>query len=496
MAIRRRLLATGTAGVLALGLLLTPTTAVAEPPPAASSIQLGFDNPSGKVRADGSPLSRTVTRPPRPQVAAKTMATPAPECPPTVSCEFIPAAYHNNNPADPVDWGNYDIANRPSDGMAINSVVLHDTEGTLQEVLDAFRDPQFYVSCHYVVAPDGKIYQMVRLKDVAWHAGNWWYNMHSVCIEHVGYMANGLTDYTPAMKKASAALVKWLAAKFRIPKDRKHIIGHDNVPATSTSRIPGMHVDMGPFWDSQGYMAEMGAPVLPTGSLASKMVTIAPIWPLNKQVVTGCTEPGTARERCVPPGLHPTNFVYVRTAPDPAAALLTDPVGGPGTTDIANTYARAYHGQQFMVNTVRPGNNGLWYQIWYNGQLGWFHSPVTAPAAFPVSGKYVTPKVGKTSVPLYGRPLPEQSEYPADFAPPAGAVPYPAALQYAMAAGQKYVLALDAEVTTDHFYSWTFDSRLPYDHTVFTGATKYLGIWYNGRLYFVKKADVEVRATR
>lgn len=430
--------------------------------------------------------------------SAAQAAPPAPqaECPPTLTCEFIPAAYQNNNPADPSDWGNYDKANRPKD-MAVNSVVMHDTEGTLQEVLDAFRDPKFYVSCHYVIAPSGKVYQMVRLKDVPWHASNWWYNMHSVCIEHVGYMANGQTDYTPAMYKSSATLVKWLAAKFKFPLDREHVIGHDNVPATSASRIPTMHTDMGPFWDWQQYMTILGAPVMMGDTLPGKMVTIAPSWNSNVQVVEGCTEPGTPRERCVPPGPHKVNFVYLRTAPDPNAALISDAVTGAGTTNINSTAARAYYGQKFVVNKVQQGNGGRWYQIWYNGQLAWFHSPAGALTAYPTKGKYVVAKAGAASVPVYGRPLPEQSEYPADFAPPAGAVPYPTPMPYTIPAGHKYALALDGnDVTTDHFYSWTYDSRLPYDHTVFKGKTKYLGIWYNGRLYFVKKADVEVKTIR
>ena len=32
------------------------------------------------------------------------------------------------NSADPGDYGNYDLANRPADGLSIRFVVIHDTE--------------------------------------------------------------------------------------------------------------------------------------------------------------------------------------------------------------------------------------------------------------------------------------------------------------------------------------------------------------------------------
>lgn len=420
--------------------------------------------------------------------AASAQAAWQAECPPTVRCVVVPAAYHNNNPADPVDYGNYDTANRPHD-MAINSVVIHDTEGTLQEVLDAFRDPTFYVSSHYVIDRDGTIYQMVRTKNVAWHAGNWWYNMHSIGIEHVGHAALGSTEYTPAMYDASAKLVKWLAARYGIPLDRQHIMGHDNVPATSAGGVPRMNVDPGPFWNWQRYMMLLGAPVLPS---AGTNIVVAPLWPLHKPEVTGCWP--ADRPSCVPAGPQPASIAYLRTAPNPNAPLITDAILGQGTTSIANTAAKAYHGQKFAVNQRQVVADGIWYQVWFSGQLAWLFSPWSAPTAFPTGGSTLTPRPGLASIPVYGRPLPEQSEYPADFAPPAGAVPYPQPYaQYAITAGQRYTV-VDGNVPTDHYYAWTYNSSLPYDHTVFVGATEYLRIQFNGRQAFVKKADVVLMA--
>src|SRR4051794_41666892 len=49
------------------------------------------------------------------------------ECPSGLHCNFVAAAYQQNS-ADPGDYGNYDLANRPADSLSIRFVVIHDTE--------------------------------------------------------------------------------------------------------------------------------------------------------------------------------------------------------------------------------------------------------------------------------------------------------------------------------------------------------------------------------
>ena len=109
------------------------------------------------------------------------------ECPRSLRCDFVPAAYAQNS-SDPGDYGNYDLANRPSDGLAIRYVVIHDTEVGYDDTIAEFQNSHAYVSAHYVIrSKDGHVTQMVPTKDVAWHAGNWWVNTHSVGIENEGY---------------------------------------------------------------------------------------------------------------------------------------------------------------------------------------------------------------------------------------------------------------------------------------------------------------------
>lgn len=449
----------------------TPVYANPSPRPVAVHNQLGMDNPSGKQDDHGRPLQRAANKVmATPQATATTADTP--ECPPTIHCVFVPAAHVQNSTSD--DYGNYDIANRPEDGMAINQIVIHDTEGSLASTLAAFQDPTFYVSAHYVIDADGTVYQMVHTKDVAWHAGNWFTNMHSVGIEHVGHAASGATDYTPAMYKASAELVKYLANRYNIPLDRAHIIGHDNVPAPNAANIPLMHWDPGPYWNWQYYMTLLGSPVKPSSNFSQ--ITVAPIWPLSKQPVSG--QPQQA-----------TNFVYLNTQPDEASPLLSDLVLGQGTTAIDSVAAKAYYGQRFVVEAKQSAPTGCWFQVYYNGQEGWIFSPANAPTVFPAGGATITPKAGMASIPVYGRSYPDDSVYPANVFTGSHAV---VTLPYTIAAGQQYVV-VDASVTPDYFFGWTFDRSLPYDGTVFAGTPgEYVKIQFNGREAFVKRHDISL----
>ena len=83
------------------------------------------------------------------------------ECPPELRCQFLPAAYAQNS-SSPYDYGNYDLADRPADGLAIRYVVVHDTEEGYDSTLAEFQDSHAYVSAHYVIrSSDGLVTQMV-----------------------------------------------------------------------------------------------------------------------------------------------------------------------------------------------------------------------------------------------------------------------------------------------------------------------------------------------
>lgn len=146
----------------------------------------------------------------------------------------------------PASSSNYTVANRPSD-YPINYVIIHVTEGSYASAISWFQNPSAQVSAHYVIrSSDGQITQMVREKDIAWHAGNWDYNTRAIGIEHEGFVDDG-SWFTDAMYRASAALTRNICDKYGIPKDRTHIIGHVEVPGST-------HTDPGPYWNWTYYM--------------------------------------------------------------------------------------------------------------------------------------------------------------------------------------------------------------------------------------------------
>jgi N-acetyl-anhydromuramyl-L-alanine amidase AmpD len=111
-------------------------------------------------------------------------------------------------------------------GAAVEFVLVHDTEGGWNaSVATLQNDPG--KSVQYIIDIDGRVGQFVTEETLAWHSGNSHYNARSVGIEHVGYSTK---PYPEAEYAASAKLVEHLTTKYKIPRDRAHIIGHDQVP--------------------------------------------------------------------------------------------------------------------------------------------------------------------------------------------------------------------------------------------------------------------------
>ncbi len=400
------------------------------------------------------------------------------DCPATVDCEWVPAPYEQYG-SSPSQYGNHDLATREQN-LSIDYIVIHDTEASYPTTLKLVQDPT-YVSWNYSIrSSDGHVAQHLDAKDVGWHAGNWYVNMHSIGIEHEGFAAQGASWYTEAMYQNSAQLVRYLADKYSVPLDRAHIIGHDQVPGILPAYVRGMHWDPGPYWDWEHYMDLMGAGLHPDRRSKSNIVTVKPGFADNQQVVTGCSGSGP----CATQG---TNFVYLHTKPDLSSPLVKDiglhPDGSYSTTQVSDHGARLAAGQKVYV----AQKAGDWLGVWYLGDIGWLYSPKSDPVVLPSDGKVVTAKAGLTEAPVYGRAYPEQSAY--DGTP----IPYQTVgpLQYTIKAGQKYVLA-DDTVPTDYYYAKTYDDSRPGDHTVVTGQDTYDEIWFGHRMFFVRAADVDV----
>ena len=147
--------------------------------------------------------------------------------------------------------------NRTSSARKISSVdriVIHVTEGSFWGSVRWLRNHRSHGSSHYVISRGGDVVQLVSTSDVAWHAGSRWVNRHSIGIEHEGFTARG--GFTQAQYEASAKLVAYLAARAGMPVDRRHVIGHAEVPSPGGG-VGGSdhHTDPGKKWSWRRYMA-------------------------------------------------------------------------------------------------------------------------------------------------------------------------------------------------------------------------------------------------
>jgi N-acetyl-anhydromuramyl-L-alanine amidase AmpD len=146
----------------------------------------------------------------------------------------------------PADTSNFTASSRPT-SYSVDFVVVHVTQETYADTIGIFRNPARQVSAHYVVrSADGHVAQCVRERNIGWHAGNWDYNTRSIGIEHEAWVDRP-AYLTNALYERSAALTAAVCDRYGIPKDRAHIIGHNEVPGAS-------HSDPGPHWDWSRYI--------------------------------------------------------------------------------------------------------------------------------------------------------------------------------------------------------------------------------------------------
>jgi len=428
--------------------------------------------------------------------AAASTSSPV-DCPSTLSCTFVPAAYAEHG-TDPTNYGNYDLAGRPDSmstpsggtaSMKVDYIIIHDTEGSYSSAIATFQNPSSYVSANYVInSSSGAVAEMVRPSNVSWGAGNWYINMHAINIENEGFAAQGATWYTQAQYQACAMLVRYLAAKYGIPLDRAHILGHEDLPGPTNAYTAAQHWDPGPFWNWNHFMALVhgvsdAAEQANGGSLARgthQLVTIDPTFAANKQSVTDC--PGG---KCTTLPTQPANFTYLRTGPGTSYPLFPDQLLHPGAT--AGTRQDSDWGDKAATGEtfVFAGQSGNWTAIYYSGHKAWFYDPSGANQAARYSGgAVITPKAGLASAAVYGAAYPEASAYPSAIKPT-----QVVKLSYTIPAGQFYPV-VTAGVTTDFYYAKTFNSSLQDDHTIVIGTTPYYQISYNHRKFYVQASQV------
>jgi hypothetical protein len=240
-----------------------------------------------------------------------------------------------------------------------------------------------------------------------------------------------------------------------------------------------MHHDPGPYWDWARYFELLGAPLKPTAPDRAvfsrpRVVMLLPRFADNKVPVQQCGSAG-----CTDLPEQGTNVIYLRSAPNPDAPLLVDPVLRPdltpGTYAVSDLSAKASTGQRFAV----AGRFGDWTGIWFSGQIGWFADPGGTVGAAD-SARLVTPR--RARIPVYGAAFPEDAAYPPGTTPTAVEE-----LPWTIPAGQFYVAF--AEHVGDE-YSAPDDKSRPREHIV--GQRRLVEISFNHRRAFLDLADVTV----
>lgn len=133
------------------------------------------------------------------------------------------------------------------DGRTILAIVDHITAGAFPGCLSWLSNVQAQASAHYLVTKAGEIFQLVQDEDTAWHAGavskpQWILydgtnpNRYTIGIEHECLSGGELTE---AQYQATLWLHRQLIAKWGIPVDANHIIGHYRIDSVNRPNCPG-----------------------------------------------------------------------------------------------------------------------------------------------------------------------------------------------------------------------------------------------------------------
>ncbi|GLI07659.1 hypothetical protein YDYSG_36890 [Paenibacillus tyrfis] len=140
---------------------------------------------------------------------------------------------------------NYATGNRGRG--TITHLVIHVMQGTYAGSISWAQQKHDGPSAahYYVRSSDGEITQMVKDKNIAYHARS--ANSYTIGIEHEGYVSDPKKWFTSTMYNQSAKLAALMCYTYGIPVDRSHIKGHSEYPNQT-------HTDPGSGWDWTTYM--------------------------------------------------------------------------------------------------------------------------------------------------------------------------------------------------------------------------------------------------
>ncbi len=337
---------------------------------------------------------------------------------PAINC-IIDQATHDCNTVASDQPCNYESANRPQD-LDISRIVIHDIEGSALAALATFQDASSAVSTHYIVDTDGTVYQVLRNEDIGYQAGNYWYNQHSIGIEHTGFDATGYQWYNATEYLASAKLVAYLINQYHIPFNHDYIVSHGTIPSPTLGTSPN-HVDPGPYWLWEYYgklIAQQHVP-LPPVSRHAGLVTLLP---------------PTGRKPFGPNGTETQdnfNFFSLYTGPSTTSGLIPHTGNTSDITDETTNVETAISYYYSDRKLDEAGTGKIMYKIWYgeldqpdatppnnqyaHAKQAWLAVPAGSAIEGIGSGNVVSlNQQGASVAPIYGRPLTQAAGYQKD----------------------------------------------------------------------------------
>jgi N-acetylmuramoyl-L-alanine amidase len=163
-----------------------------------------------------------------PPAPSPTVEPEAPtELPAGLQIEYIQSPHYNERPPDGQIW----------------AIVIHATANdSLNGVIEWFTNPQSLVSAHYNVGKDGRVVQMAREEQRAWHAGkSQWKGIESVNDFSIGIELvnrnDGVDPYPEEQYQVCLKLCRYLAKKYGVkPED---IVSHRTISLTGKTDPAG-----------------------------------------------------------------------------------------------------------------------------------------------------------------------------------------------------------------------------------------------------------------
>lgn len=129
-------------------------------------------------------------------------------------------------------------------GARPDILLLHFTKmATAEAALERLCAPEANVSCHYLIAEDGRLWHLVDERERAWHAGlGRWGDVGEVNSRSIGIeLANrGTHPFPEPQMRVLEGLMRGIMARWHIPAER--VIGHSDM-APDRKNDPGPHFD-------------------------------------------------------------------------------------------------------------------------------------------------------------------------------------------------------------------------------------------------------------